>query len=183
MGGIAIIASKAYSSPMASWSPRCFPDASQMLPRCIPYVSQLPPRCLPDASRMLPRCFPDASSASSSFKWLPNASQKTLFGVSCWSHTVYLAGSHSRLNLNKFFYGYGFIIVSILAHPGPLARGYSECELQALWSKILWLKVPSICCTALAVVQLLLPLKDGHAGLFFLEGWGGGGGGVGINCI
>jgi hypothetical protein len=87
MGGITIIASKAYWSPMASWSPRCFPDASQMPPRCFPDASQMLPRCFPDASRMRPRCFPDASSASSSPKWLLNALQKTLFGVSCWSHS------------------------------------------------------------------------------------------------
>ena len=68
--------------------PRCFPDASQMLPRCFPYPgcpdatqmlpSQMLPRCFPDDPQMLPRCkgHPDCCSASSSPKWLPNASQK-----------------------------------------------------------------------------------------------------------
>ena len=44
-------------SPMASWSPRCLPDASQMPPRCLP----MPPRCLSDASQMPLRCLSDAS--------------------------------------------------------------------------------------------------------------------------
>ena len=35
-------------SPMASWSPRCMPDACQMPAGCLPDVSQMPPRCLPD---------------------------------------------------------------------------------------------------------------------------------------
>ena len=47
------------------------------------------PRCFPDAPHMLPttsKFLTDGSSASSSTKWLPNALQKTLFGVSRWAH-------------------------------------------------------------------------------------------------
>jgi hypothetical protein len=118
MGGITIIASKAYWSPMASWSPRCFPDASQMPPRCFPDASQMLPRCFPDASRMRPRCFPDASSASSSPKWLLNALQKTLFGVSC--------GSHS------------FLYMLICLGTGSGVIGQGAASLFGVWFLSLW---------------------------------------------
>ena len=61
-------------------------DASLMPPRCLPDASQIP-----DATQMLPRRSkfpPDGSSASSSPKWLPNSSQRTLFGVSRWCHPL-----------------------------------------------------------------------------------------------
>ena len=59
--------------------PRCFPDprcpdATQMLPRCLPDDSQIPNA--PEMSPTTSKVPPDGSSASSSPKWLPNASQK-----------------------------------------------------------------------------------------------------------
>jgi hypothetical protein len=80
-------------------------------------------------------------------------------------YPVYLAGSHSRLNLNKFFYGYGFIIVSILAHPGPPALGYSDCELQ-----IHCMKVSSIAAAFLALESLSEKLLVSHLGGCLLVG-------------
>ena len=82
--------------------PRCFPDsrcpdATQMLPRCLPDASLMFPRCLPDDSQipnapeMSPttsKVPPDGSSASSSPKWLPNASQKnSVWGLALVSFT------------------------------------------------------------------------------------------------
>ena len=64
---------KASWSSMASWSPRCPPDAPQMLPRCLPDASQMLPRCIPDASQM----FPSSSLVS------PKLTQPTLFWVHC----------------------------------------------------------------------------------------------------
>jgi hypothetical protein len=55
--------------------PRCLPDASLMFPRCLPDDSQIPnvPEMPPTTSKVPP----DGSSAASSPKWTPNASQKT----------------------------------------------------------------------------------------------------------
>ena len=83
---------------------RCFPDprypdATQMLPRCLPDASLMLPRCLSDASKIpnapeMPpttsKFPPDGSSASSSPKWLPNASQKdSVWGLALVSFMVF----------------------------------------------------------------------------------------------
>jgi hypothetical protein len=93
-------------SPMAAWSPRCLPDASQMPPRCLPDASQMPLRCFFSKWFLLyDSLFNDSSSRISSlssllqrvplhdsswlislpwfFEWVY---KETLFGVSRWGH-------------------------------------------------------------------------------------------------